>query len=89
MNFSANNWNFMFSKVFPIENPIVNGIGWRYLKLRAIIICLWEVYILTQQKITDRSPTLAYGEKWDTLMCTQHCADNKGCQRVCQAYYHR
>ena len=39
MHFSAKNWDFMFSEVFPIVNPIVNRIGWRYPKLRGINKC--------------------------------------------------
>ena len=33
----------MFSEVFPIVNPIVNGIGWRCPKLKAINYFVVEI----------------------------------------------
>ena len=52
MNFTTKNLNFMFSEVFPIVNPMVNGIGSHYPKLRAInyfFLYMGSLYIETAE----------------------------------------
>ena len=58
MNFSANNWNFMFSEAFPIVNPIVNGIGWRYPKSNTVnnfFLKIGSLHIDTAEKHWEKS----------------------------------
>ena len=48
----------MFSEVLPIVNSIVNGIGWRYLKLRAIsyfVVEIGSLHIDTAEKHWEKS----------------------------------
>ena len=62
----------MFSEVLPIVNPIVNGICWRYPKLRAINSFVVEKGSLNRHIRKTLGKVLSWPKvkKWDTLTTT-------------------
>ena len=71
----------MFYEVFPIVNPIVNGIGWRYPKLRAINYFFGEIgslHIDTAENHLEKSQT---GESWKMGHPTLHIQTLKVCYK--------
>ena len=58
-NFTALNWNFMFSEIFPIVNENAKLIAINY-----FFLYIYSFYTLRQQKFTCRILKLQCGDIW-------------------------